>query len=61
MKASELKRWRESQGCTFEEGTSHWIVRFGDTMTTVPRHASKEVKTGTYHSILRKQGLKKPR
>ena len=45
----------------FEEGTSHWIVRFRDKMTTVPRHTSKEIKTGTYHSILRKLGLKKPR
>ena len=61
MKASELKRWLESQGCTFEEGTNHWIVRFHDKMTTAPRHASKEIKTGTYHSILRKLGLKKPR
>jgi hypothetical protein len=39
LKASDLKRWLESQGCAFEEGTNHWIVRSGDKSTTVPRVA----------------------
>lgn len=59
VKASELKRWLEHQGCTFEQGTNHWIVRLGSKRTTIPRHASQEIKSGTYHGILRQLGLKR--
>jgi hypothetical protein len=50
VKASELKRWLGSQGCEFEEGANHWIVRLGDRMTTVPRHASKATRLARHPS-----------
>ena len=59
VKASELKRWLEQQGCTFEQGTNHWIVRLGSRRTTIPRHPSQEIKSGTYHGILRQLDLKR--
>jgi mRNA interferase HicA len=55
---SELKRWLKQRGCTFEEGTRHIIVRLGSRRTTLPRHPSREVATGTVKGILRKLGLK---
>jgi mRNA interferase HicA len=61
MKASELKRWLAQQGCTFEEGANHWIVRLGDRKSTIPRHPAQEIKNRTYHSVLRQLGLKKER
>jgi mRNA interferase HicA len=41
-----------------EDGTRHWIVRYQGARTTVPRHPSKEIKTGTYRAILRDLGIK---
>jgi mRNA interferase HicA len=55
---SEFKRWLKKQGCTFQEGTRHTIVRLGNCRTTLPRHPSQEVATGTVNSILKKLGLK---
>ena len=59
MTASELKRWLKDQGCTFEDGTRHTIVRLGSKRSTLPRHPSKEVKTGTLKAILKDLGLRK--
>jgi mRNA interferase HicA len=53
MKASELKRKLEKLGCLVEDGTKHWIVYYRGHRTTVPRHPGREIKTRTYHSILR--------
>jgi mRNA interferase HicA len=57
VKANELKRRLQKQGCRIEEGTKHWIVYYGVRRTTIPRHPSKEIATGTYHSILRELGI----
>jgi len=57
MRASELKRKLEAMGCKIEEGTKHWIVSYQGKMTTIPRHPSKEIRTGTLHSILKKLGI----
>jgi mRNA interferase HicA len=46
--ANELKRRLEAQGCRVEQGTKHWIVYYRGSRTTIPRHPSKEIKTGTY-------------
>jgi len=56
--ANELKRKLAKLGCTFEHGARHTIVMYQDKRTEIPRHPAKEVKTGTYHGILSKLGIK---
>jgi mRNA interferase HicA len=56
--ASELKRKLAKLGCTFEEGTKHLTVYYKGERTLMPRHPPKEIKTGTYHAILKKLGIK---
>jgi mRNA interferase HicA len=58
MTASELRRKLAQLGCTFEQGTKHLIVRYKGNRTLMPRHPSKEIKTGTYRGILAKLGIK---
>ena len=53
-----MKRKLAKLGCTFEEGTKHLTVYYKGARTLMPRHPSKEIKTGTYHAILRKLGIK---
>jgi mRNA interferase HicA len=55
--ASELRRQLKAAGCTFDDGRKHTIVRLGNTRTMMPRHGSKEIKTGTYRAILKDLGL----
>ena len=57
MTASELRRKLQAAGCTFEDGKKHTIVRLGSRRTIMPRHGSKEIKTGTYRGILKDLGL----
>ena len=61
MRVSELKRLLKEQGVTFEEGGRHTIARLGSRMTTIPRHPSQEVRTGTLQSILKRLGLTLPK
>lgn len=58
MTAAELKRYLRNCGCRFEEGAKHTLVRLGENSTILPRHPSKEVKTGTLNGILKELGLK---
>jgi mRNA interferase HicA len=58
MKAAELKRKLEALGCEMEDGTKHWIVTYRGIKTTIPRHPSKEIRTGTFHSIIKKLGIR---
>jgi mRNA interferase HicA len=58
MTANELKRRLEKEGCRVEQGTKHWIVYYQGSRTTIPRHPGKEIKTGTYYSILKQLGIK---
>jgi mRNA interferase HicA len=58
MTASELKRKLTALGCTFEQGTKHVIIFYKGKRTLMPRHPSREIKTGTYHGILRRLGIK---
>ncbi|MBS1871802.1 MAG: type II toxin-antitoxin system HicA family toxin [Acidobacteria bacterium] len=53
MTERELIRKLKRLGCTFEHGTKHLVVYYRGARTLVPRHPSKEVKTGTYHAILK--------
>jgi mRNA interferase HicA len=56
--ASELKRKLARMGCTFRQGTKHLIVMYQGRETEMPRHPAKEIKTGTYHGILSRLGIK---
>jgi mRNA interferase HicA len=58
LKANELKRKLERLGCSVEDGTRHWVVYYRGRRTTIPRHPGKEIKTGTYFSILRELNIK---
>ncbi|MCW5982661.1 MAG: type II toxin-antitoxin system HicA family toxin [Bryobacteraceae bacterium] len=58
MKVSEFRRWLAAQGCSFEEGTRHTKVFYKGKFTTLPRHPSKELKTGTMNSIKARLGLR---
>jgi mRNA interferase HicA len=57
--ASELRRKLERLGCSVEDGTRHWIIYYRDHRTTVPRHPAREIKTRTYHGILKELGIKR--
>jgi mRNA interferase HicA len=54
----ELRRLLKAQGCTFEEGKKHTMVRLGARSAMMPRHPSKEIASGTLNAILRQLGLK---
>ena len=58
MTASELRRRLAKLGCTFQNGKKHAIVYYKGQRTLIPRHPSHEIKTGTYHGILKKLGIK---
>jgi mRNA interferase HicA len=57
VKASELKRMLIRQVAKVTDGTKHWIVTYKGRSTTIPRHPSQEIRTGTYHSILKELGI----
>jgi mRNA interferase HicA len=55
--ASELKRKLAKAGCTFEQGKRHLIAIYKGKTSPIPRHPSQEIKTGTYHKILKDLGM----
>jgi mRNA interferase HicA len=55
--ASELRRELAKLGCTFEQGTRHLVVIYRGRATEMPRHPSKELKTGTVRGILKRLGI----
>ncbi|MCX6634529.1 MAG: type II toxin-antitoxin system HicA family toxin [Acidobacteria bacterium] len=56
--ASELKRWLRKRGCTFVEESRHTRIVLGSKVSRMPRHPSKDIKTGTLRSILGDLDLK---
>jgi mRNA interferase HicA len=58
VKASELKRWLRKRGCTFVEESRHTRIVLGSKVSRMPRHPSKDIKTGTLRSILGDLDLK---
>jgi predicted RNA binding protein YcfA (HicA-like mRNA interferase family) len=61
MKVSELTRLAKKSGCRIKRhGAEHdiWINPITGSTASIPRHASKEVSTGTAHSIMTDLGLK---
>ena len=57
MKVSEFKRWLAAQGATFKEGSKHTKVYLNDKQSTLPRHPSAEIPTGTMNVIKKQLGL----
>lgn len=51
MKQSEFLRWLIAKGVTIEEGTKHIKLYYGDKQSTLPRHPSKELKTGLVNGV----------
>lgn len=61
MKVSEMVRFLKKNGCQIKRsGAEHdiWINPKTGGETTVPRHHSKELSTGTASQILKDLGLK---
>lgn len=52
-----MKRWLKKNGCSFDEGTKHTIVRREGRFSTLPRHPKKEIRSGTAEAIVRQLGL----
>lgn len=58
MKQSEFVRWLKSHGATFENGTNHTKVTLNGKLSYLPRHPSKELKTGLVEGVKKQLGLK---
>ena len=60
MKSTELKRWLENQGCTFQPAKGgHLKVFNGTRFSYIPIHgAGKELGKGLVKVILKQHGLK---
>ncbi|MCL2007341.1 MAG: type II toxin-antitoxin system HicA family toxin [Treponema sp.] len=62
MKVSELIKLAKKHGCYIKRhGSEHdiWVNPTTGNTASIPRHHSKEVATGTAHSIMKELGLKK--
>jgi mRNA interferase HicA len=58
VNASQFRRYLARQGCSFEEGKRHTIVRRGGKMAALPRHGgSRQLGTGLMNSIKKELGL----
>ena len=54
MNSGQFRRYLAKQGCTFEEGARHTLVRRGDKVAALPRHGgSKQLGTGLMKAIKR--------
>ena len=61
VKVNELVRYIKKQGCLLKRnGKEHdiWINPNTGGKSSIPRHSSKEIPTGTVKSILKDLGLK---
>lgn len=58
MKQSEFVRWLKQQGAIFKQGKKHLKVYLNGEQTTVPRHPSEELKTGTVEGVKKQLKLK---
>jgi mRNA interferase HicA len=62
MNSSQFRRYLAKQGCTFEEGKRHTLVRRGDRIAALPRHGgSKQLGTGLMKAIRKDLGIEDPR
>ncbi|MEX4492583.1 type II toxin-antitoxin system HicA family toxin [Haemophilus sputorum] len=58
MKQSEFLRWLIANGVTTEEGTRHIKLYYRGKQSTLPRHPSKELKTGLVNGVKKQLGIK---
>ncbi len=58
MKQSEFVRWLKQQGATFKDGTNHLKVYLNGGQAILPRHPSKELKTGLVEGVKKQLKLK---
>ena len=58
VKQSEFVRWLKQQGATFKDGRSHLKVYLNGEQTILPRHPSKELKTGLVEGVKKQLKLK---
>lgn len=58
MKQSEFVRWLKQFGATFEEGANHTKVKLNGKTSYLPRHPSKELKTGLVEGVKKQLDLK---
>lgn len=58
MRQSEFVRWLKQFGATFEEGTNHTKVKLNGKTSFLPRHPSKELKTGLVEGVKKQLNLK---
>jgi len=61
MKVSELTKLAKKHGCYIKRhGSKHdeWVSPTTGNTAQIPRHQSKDVKTGTAHRIMKDLGLK---
>ncbi|HDR1525729.1 TPA: type II toxin-antitoxin system HicA family toxin [Pasteurella multocida] len=58
MKQSEFLRWLIDNGVTTEEGTKHIKLYYCGKQSTLPRHPSKELKTGLVNAVKKQLGIK---
>lgn len=58
MKQSEFVKWLKDQGAEFENGKKHLKVSINGKQTTLPRHPSKELKTGLVEGVKKQLNLK---
>lgn len=58
MKQSEFVRWLKDQGATFKDGTNHLKVYLNGKQSHLPRHPSKELKTGLVEGVKKQLKLK---
>lgn len=58
MKQSEFVRWLKQHGATFVEGSNHTKVTLNGRTSFLPRHPSKELKTGLVEGVKKQLNLK---
>jgi mRNA interferase HicA len=58
VKQSEFVRWLKQQGATFEDGSNHLKVVLNGKTSFLPRHPSKELKTGLVQGVKKQLNLK---
>ena len=58
MNSNQFRRYPAKQGCTFEEGKKHTLVRRGSRVAALPRHGGgKQLGTGLMNAIKKDLGI----
>ena len=58
MRQSEFLKWLMAQGVETKDGTRHIKLYYKGKQSHLPRHPSKELKTGLVEGIKKQLGLK---